>query len=80
MGFIAAIIIGALAGWIAGKIMRSNGGLIKNIIVGVVGSFVGGLIFQFLGFGSIARVSIAGIVVSVIGACILIAVVRAITK
>lgn len=80
MGFIATIIIGALAGWIAGRIMRSNGGLIKNIIVGVVGSFVGGLIFQFLGFGSIATFSIAGIVVSVIGACILIAIVRAIAK
>lgn len=80
MGVIATIIIGAIAGWIAGKIMGSEGGLIRNIIVGIAGSFVGGLIFQILGFSSIATFSLAGIIVGVIGACICIAIAKAITK
>jgi len=80
MGVFATIIIGAIAGWIAGKIMKSGGGLFKNIIVGVIGSFVGGLIFQFLGFGSVMTFSLAGIIVAVIGACICIAIVRALAR
>lgn len=43
------IVLGALYGWIAGKIMKSNGSLIRNIILGIVGSFVGGIIAAALG-------------------------------
>lgn len=46
----ALIIIGLLAGWIAGKIMRGSGfGLIGNIAVGIAGAFVGNLLFEQLG-------------------------------
>ena len=38
---IGAIIMGALVGWIAGKLMNLEGGLLRNIVVGVIGSFVG---------------------------------------
>lgn len=48
---IAMLVIGALAGWLAGKLMQGRGfGLIGNIIVGIVGAFLAGLIFPALGF------------------------------
>lgn len=54
MGIIAWLIIGGLAGWIAGHIMRGGGfGILGNIGVGVVGALIGGFIFrQILGMGT----------------------------
>ena len=43
-----AILIGAVAGWLAGIIMRSKGSLLRNIILGIIGGFVGGFIFSLL--------------------------------
>ncbi len=80
MGFISTILIGALTGWIAGKIMKLHGGFIQNMVVGIIGSFVGGFIFQLLGFGDIAAFSLPGVFIGVVGACICIAVARIITK
>ena len=75
---VISIILGAVSGWIAGKIMKSEGSLIRDIVLGVVGGFVGGFIFKLLG------ISFAGylgtIVVSVIGACLLIIVVNKFLK
>lgn len=49
MGFIAWIIFGALAGWLAGKLAGDDGaGCLTNIIVGIVGAFVGGALFKLL--------------------------------
>lgn len=47
---IGALIMGALVGWIAGKLMGVEGGLLRNIVIGVVGSFVGSGLFSLLGF------------------------------
>ncbi len=50
MGWLWWIIIGAIAGWLAGKIMRGGGfGLLVNIIVGIVGAIIGGRVFGLLG-------------------------------
>ena len=49
VGIIGTIIIGLLAGWIAEKLMARNHGLLMNLVVGVVGSFVGLLIANLLG-------------------------------
>lgn len=50
MNFLWFIIIGALAGWIAGKIMKGRGfGILGNIIVGIIGGIIGGWVFGFLG-------------------------------
>ena len=67
---IGALILGALAGWIASKVMNVEGGLLRNIIIGVVGSFVGSLVFSFLGF--YAHGLFAELVVGVEGACLFI--------
>lgn len=48
VGWIGYIIIGALAGWIAGKIVRGSGdGLLMNIVIGVVGALIGGFLLSF---------------------------------
>ncbi|MGI5310011.1 GlsB/YeaQ/YmgE family stress response membrane protein, partial [Rheinheimera sp. WS51] len=50
MGFILFLIIGAVAGWLAGLIMKGRGfGLLGNMVVGIVGAFLGGFLFGILG-------------------------------
>ena len=49
-GLIIFLVIGAVAGWIAGQIMRGGGfGLVGNIVVGVIGALIGGWLFGLLG-------------------------------
>ena len=50
MGFILWLIIGGIAGWIAGKVMRGGGfGILGNIVVGIVGAVIGGFLFSLPG-------------------------------
>lgn len=65
---IGALIMGALVGWIAGKVMNVEGGILRNIAIGVIGSFVGSMVFGVLGF--YARGLFAELLVGVVGACI----------
>ena len=67
---IGAIIMGALVGWIAGKLMNQEGGLLRNIVVGVIGSFVGSLVFGLVGFS--AHGLFPNLVVGIVGACLFI--------
>jgi len=69
MGIIAFLIIGIIAGWLAGKIIRGGGfGIIGNMAVGVVGAVIGGFIFSFVGIttggwlGSIATATVGALV------------------
>lgn len=71
MNFILSLIVGALAGYIAGRIMKSSGGIIRNIILGVVGSAVGGFLASLLGLYA-KTFSIGGLIISVAGACLVI--------
>ena len=47
VGWIGYIIIGAIAGWIAGKIMKTRDGLLLDIVIGVVGALIGGFLLSF---------------------------------
>ena len=78
MGFIVSIIVGGIAGWLAGKIMHTRFSLIGNIAVGVIGGFVGNLVLGLIGITGSG--TLGSIIVSVIGACIFIFIVRAIVK
>ena len=69
------IIVGGIAGFIAEKVMNSSMGLIANIILGIIGAFIGGWLFSFLGFGPGAG-WIGSIITATIGAIILIFVAR----
>lgn len=78
MGIIVWLVMGGLVGWIASIIMGTNGqqGIILNVVVGIVGALIGGwLIGPLLGAGSINDgISIMSVVVSLIGAIILLAI------
>jgi uncharacterized membrane protein YeaQ/YmgE (transglycosylase-associated protein family) len=78
VGIIGAIIIGILAGWIAEQIMKRNHGLLTNLIVGVIGSFLGAFIASMLGiaWGGF----IGSLVISTLGAIILLALLGLIKK
>jgi uncharacterized membrane protein YeaQ/YmgE (transglycosylase-associated protein family) len=49
VGFVMAIVIGALAGWLAEKFTRSNHGLLTNIVMGIIGAVVGNFLARLLG-------------------------------
>ncbi len=84
MGIIIAIIVGAIIGWIASMVMNTDQqqGAIANIIIGIVGSLLGQWIFgDVLGIGGASLAgsfTLAGLFWGVIGAVILIAILRAI--
>ncbi|WP_337929660.1 GlsB/YeaQ/YmgE family stress response membrane protein, partial [Coprobacter fastidiosus] len=66
MSFLWYILIGILAGWVAGKIMRGGGfGLVVNLVVGIIGGLLGGWLFGL--FGLIPVGSIGSFITSVIG-------------
>lgn len=81
-GIIGAIIIGALAGWIASMIMGKDAqmGALANIVVGIIGGLVGGLIFNFFGASGTTGFNIWSLVVAVIGAVVLLWIVGLVTK
>lgn len=80
MGWIAAIIVGAIIGWLASIVMKSEGGLCKNIIVGILGSSLGRWLFgDVLGIGSAYNAgdfNVVGIFFGVLGAALLIFILR----
>lgn len=80
-GLIAWIIIGALAGYITGKLMKGSGfGFVMDMVVGLVGAFIGGFISSRLGLGGVGDHGlIFSIVIAVIGAVLLTLVVRLIS-
>jgi uncharacterized membrane protein YeaQ/YmgE (transglycosylase-associated protein family) len=71
-GIIAWIIIGVIAGWITGKIMKGSGfGFFVDMIVGLIGALVGGFLSSHLGFGGVGEHGlIVSIFIAVIGAVI----------
>ena len=78
MGYIAWIILGALSGWIASIVLGKNSqmGAIANIVVGIVGAFIGGFVFSLIGSVGVTGLNIWSIIVSVVGSCILLFVVN----
>ncbi|MBZ9677554.1 GlsB/YeaQ/YmgE family stress response membrane protein [Mesorhizobium sp. ES1-1] len=80
VGWIAAIIIGGLAGWLAEMVMKSNMGIFMNIILGIVGAVVLNFILQALNIGVFGAGWIAYLITGFIGACLLIAVGRMVRR
>lgn len=79
MNLIIFLAVGALVGWLAGVLVRGGGfGVIGNIIVGVIGAIFGGFIFGFVGITSNSL--LGSIVMAVIGAMILLFLIRIIKK
>lgn len=77
-GIIAWLVVGAIAGALAGRVMSGGGyGLIGDIVVGIIGAFVGGFIISL--FTSKSFGVIGTIVVAFIGACVFLAILHAVT-
>lgn len=79
-GLIWWIIVGLIAGFLASVVMRGGGyGIVGDIIAGIIGAFIGGWLFGVLGI-HMGGGLLGSIIVAFIGACILIALLRAITR
>lgn len=82
MGIILWIIFGALVGWIASIIMKTDAeqGALLNIVVGVIGAVLGGWIMNFFGQSGTTGFNVYSFVVALIGAVVLIAIVKMIRR
>jgi uncharacterized membrane protein YeaQ/YmgE (transglycosylase-associated protein family) len=79
MGLLWFVIIGAIAGWLAGQFMKGSGfGLLGDIIVGVIGAFIGGYLFSAAGV-ELGGGLIGSLIVAFLGAVVLLFVVRLFT-
>lgn len=79
MNFLWFLIIGAIAGWLAGLIMKGRGfGLLGNMVVGIVGAFLGGFIFGMLGLASYGL--IGALVTATVGAVVLLFLISLVKK
>ena len=74
--FLGWLLIGALIGWLASKVMHGKGGLIRNIIVGIAGAVVGGWLAEYAGIGSGGGWSIGGFFIAAGAARLLILISR----
>ena len=73
------LLIGLIAGWLAGQIMHGGGyGIIGDIVVGIVGSLIGGFLFRLLGIAAYGM--LGSIVMAVIGAVVLITILRTLKR
>lgn len=77
MGIILWIIFGALAGWIASAIMGSGESLVMDIVLGIVGAIIGGWLMSIIGKSGVTGFNLYSLLVAVLGAIVLIAIVRA---
>jgi uncharacterized membrane protein YeaQ/YmgE (transglycosylase-associated protein family) len=75
MGIIYSLVIGGIAGFLAGKIMRGRGyGILMDIVLGIVGGWLGGFVFGLLGLASFGL--LGSLITSTIGAVLLIFLIR----
>jgi uncharacterized membrane protein YeaQ/YmgE (transglycosylase-associated protein family) len=80
MGILSWIIVGLIAGWLAGQVMKGGGyGVLVDIILGILGGIVGGWVFGLLGIWSGGRI-IGSIIVAFVGAVILVGITRLLKK
>ena len=82
MGIIAWIIMGALAGWIASKIMGTDEeqGAFANILVGIIGALVGGFVFNAFGGSGVNGFNLYSLLVVTLGSIVVLALYKALRK
>jgi uncharacterized membrane protein YeaQ/YmgE (transglycosylase-associated protein family) len=80
MGWLAWIIVGGIAGWLASKVMKSRTGLGMDIVVGIIGAFIGGFLLNAVGAAGVTGFNIYSVIVAFIGAVVLLAVLRFISR
>jgi uncharacterized membrane protein YeaQ/YmgE (transglycosylase-associated protein family) len=78
MSIIAWILLGLVAGWLAGMIMGGRRGLLANLVLGVLGALIGGWLGSLIFGWDVTGFNIGSILLAMLGAIILIAILRAI--
>ncbi|NLC05408.1 MAG: GlsB/YeaQ/YmgE family stress response membrane protein [Erysipelothrix sp.] len=74
------IIVGGIAGWLSSKLVGTQGGLVTNIIVGILGSFIGGWIFTTTSQTAITGINLTSIGIATIGSLILLAILKLVNR
>lgn len=82
MGIISWIVLGGLAGWVASIIMKKDAsmGVFANIIVGVIGAFIGGFIMNYFGGWDISGFNITSFLVALLGSIVLLAIINLVRR
>lgn len=80
MDILLWVILGAVAGWIAGLITKNNHGVVEDIILGIIGAFLGGFILNQVGVTGITGFNFYSLLVAVFGAVVLILIGRLLHK
>ena len=80
LGILGWIILGGVAGWIASALTGSGEGCLMNIVVGIVGALLGGFLFSLIGHAPVTGLNLWSLFVAVVGAVILILIVRAVRR
>lgn len=80
MSILAWIILGGVAGWLASLFMRTDQsqGIILNIVIGIVGAFMGGLVFSMLGGDGVTGFNLYSLLVALLGSVLFIGVLKAV--
>ncbi|HWN70105.1 MAG TPA: GlsB/YeaQ/YmgE family stress response membrane protein [Haliangium sp.] len=82
MNLLLFIILGGIAGWLASVIMKTNNrqGILLDIVVGIIGAFLGGLMFNLFGTRGVTGFNLWSLLVALVGAVSLLAIVRAVRR
>jgi uncharacterized membrane protein YeaQ/YmgE (transglycosylase-associated protein family) len=82
MGWLAWLVVGAVAGWLGSLVMKTNRqqGLLQDILIGIVGAFVGGFLFRALGSAGVTGFNLWSVFVAFVGAVALLMVIRLLNR
>jgi uncharacterized membrane protein YeaQ/YmgE (transglycosylase-associated protein family) len=78
LGWLSFLVVGLIAGWIADKVMQRGHGLVENLVVGVVGAYLGAFLFWV--FGLAATGFVGALVIAIIGSVVLLAILGAVRR
>ncbi len=78
LGWLSFLIVGLIAGWVAEKVMQRGHSLLENLVVGVIGAYLGAFLFRLLGLTSTGIVG--AIVIAIVGSIVLLLIVGAVRK
>ena len=78
MGILMWILFGAIVGWLASIFMGTSDGLVLDIVLGIIGAIIGGWVMSFFGKSGVTGFNVYSFLVAILGAIILIAIVKAI--
>ena len=78
MSILIWIIFGAIVGWLASIITSSSNGLVGNILLGIVGAFIGGILMNMLGYTGVTGFDLYSVLIAILGAIVVVAIGRAV--